>query len=346
MTVLRLSNHLRLVGGTEAKVAADPRQAEREAADWFLLLNEEPDDTTLRERFENWLDADPAHVDAWARISDTGTALASTSLEDWNLVTPIRATPASRKKRVSRRWPKLRQRRFIVGVAAAAAVAVIAFPSASLYLQADHMTGTAEIESIRLADGSTVRLGPDSAIAVKFESGARQVRLLAGQAWFEVEHDPARPFRVAADHVSATVLGTGFEVNRLASSTTVAVGHGRVRVSDDSTSPATQRELTAGQWVHVGSDHSMQHGMDRPDMIGAWREGRLLVRNQTIADVIEEVRPWYMGRIVLADKSFGKRRVTGFYDLRDPAVTLESLVHPDGGKVTHVTPWVIIVTGP
>ncbi|MGC4250875.1 MAG: FecR domain-containing protein [Sphingobium sp.] len=326
-------------------MAADPRQADREAADWFLLLNEEPDDSALQERFEQWLDADPAHVDAWARISDTGAALASASLEEWNIAAPVHAAPAPRRKHGARRWTRLPRRRFVIGTAAAAAVAFAAFPSISLYLQADHMTDTAQVESVRLADGSTVRLGPDSAIAVEYESGKRQVRLLAGRAWFEVEPDPARPFRVTAGHVGATVLGTGFEVRRAGAATSVAVGHGRVRVSDDSLSPARQRELTAGQWVDVGPDHAMHYGTDRPDTLGAWRQGRLMVRNRAIADVIEDVRPWYRGRIVLTDRSFGQRRVTGFYDLRDPSVTIESLIHPAGGKVTHITPWLMIVSG-
>ncbi len=341
---LRLSNHLRLVGGTEAKLSVDPRQVDREAADWFLLLTEEPDDDALEKRFKVWLDADPAHGDAWARISAAGNALAAAPAKEWENIAPVLPASVSRQSQRPIAWTRLPRPRFIVGGLAAAAVALAVLPSASLYLRADHMTGTGEVESVRLADGSTIRLGPDSAISIKYETGKREIKLLAGRAWFEVEPDPKRPFRVTADHVSATVLGTGFEVRRLGFTTAVAVGHGRVRVSDDSVSPAKQQELTAGQWAQVSTDHTMRHGLDRPDMLGAWRQGHLLVRNRTIADVIEDVRPWYSGRIMLADRSFGQRRVTGFYDLHDPAVTLESMVHPVGGKIIHLTPWVTIIT--
>lgn len=315
---------------------ADLRQIDREAADWFLLLSEEPEDESLRERFEGWLNADPARSDAWTRIVAAGTALASAPVDDWNEVAAPSVLPVA-----GRRWARLPGYRAMVGLAAAAAIAIVILPSVSLRLQADHMTGTAQTESIRLADGSTIQLGPDSAVAVDYESGARQVRLLSGQAWFEVEPDRARPFRVTAGDVNTTVLGTGFEVSRLGSSTAVAVGHGRVRVSDG----AMSSDLTVGQWVRIGSDHAVRRGTDHPEMFAAWRQGRLLVVNRTIADVIDDVRPWYKGRIILSDERLGQRRVTGFYDLRDPAVTLESLVHPDGGAVTRITPWLMIVSG-
>jgi transmembrane sensor len=65
-----------------------------------------------------------------------------------------------------------------------------------------------------LADGSNVRLAPGSAVAFDDRGAERRVRLLRGTTWFDIVHDPRRPFRVATGGITTTVLGTAFEVRR------------------------------------------------------------------------------------------------------------------------------------
>ena len=60
-----------------------------------------------------------------------------------------------------------------------------------------HQTRAGQIDTVRLADGSTVVLGPESRLALGegFGRQSRELRL-EGQAFFEVVHDDARPFLV------------------------------------------------------------------------------------------------------------------------------------------------------
>jgi transmembrane sensor len=70
------------------------------------------------------------------------------------------------------------------------------------------------------------------------------------------------------------------------------------------------------------------------DDVGAWRQGRLVVRNASIASVIDAIRRYDSAWITLADTTLGEKKVTGIYDLRSPALALGALVDPFGGKVT------------
>lgn len=309
------------------------RDADRQAADWFLWLEEEPEDANLRQRFEQWRDADPAHSEAWARISEAGHGLAAAPPGRWE--------EAAQSKRPHR---TASPRRLALAAAIALLLLLPALPMLDLHLRADHITGTGAMETIALKDGSTIRLGPDSAVAIDDGSDTRNVRLLAGRAWFEVTHDPQRPFRVTAGDVTALDLGTGFEVSLLNEGATVAVAHGKVRVEDASSTPGIARDLRPGDWLRISGGHLAGAGRQRAALMGAWRDGNLMVDNRPLGDAIDEIRPWYSGRIVLADSTLAERRVTGIYDLRDPATVLEILVHPAGGKVIHVTPWLMIVT--
>ncbi|MDE1150403.1 MAG: FecR domain-containing protein [Azospirillaceae bacterium] len=313
---------------------------ERAAAEWFILLREDPDDAALRVRFDAWLAAEAAHAAAWADMDETARIIATAPPERRTYEVPGPGDGLPWRRGGPQGAANPRRRRVMAAAAAVIALVLIARPMIALRLAADHISGVGQVETVMLADGSTVELGPDSAIAIDYGQGGRRVRLLAGQAMFEVRPDPARPFRVTAGDVTTTVLGTGFDVRMIGDETSVAVRHGRVRVEG----AAGASELGAGDWVRIGPDVAMASGVEAPELVGGWRSGKVAVRNRPIAEAIAEIRPWYHGEIVLADRALGAMPVTGTYDFRDPARSLNLIVSPYGGRVVRITPWLMIVT--
>lgn len=320
-------------------MTGDARTPERAAAEWLIALREDPDDAELRARFAIWRDADPRHGEAWAEMGETARLIAMAAPERRTREMPAPAPVRRHDRRRSVARPR-RLLKPVMAAVAAACLALIAAPMISLRLSADHISGVGQVETIRLADGSSVELGPDSAIAVDYSADERGIRLIAGQALFEVLSDSARPFRVTTGEVTTTVLGTGFEVRMIGESTSVAVRHGRVRVEDGTDA----RELGPGDWVRIVPGTAALTGSEAPELVGGWRSGRVPVRNRPIAEAIDEMRPWYGGRIMLADSGLGAKLVTGTYDFRDPKRSLDLIVAPYGGRVIRVTPWLMIVT--
>lgn len=238
-------------------------------------------------------------------------------------------------------------RRSLVGIATACVLLFLAVQVPELFvrLSSDYATTAAETEEVVLSDGSTVRLGPETAIAVAFTDEHRGVRLLSGMAHFQVEPDSDRPFAVTASGVTAAVMGTAFDVGTHGGGTSVEVQSGHVRVAGSDRRASASRDLRAGDWIRVGADGRMTTGHVPPDFVGDWWSGRLMIRGQTIAEVVDRIRPWFAGKIVLLDGTLSERRVTGVYDPRDPGTALEALVSPYGGTVTRVTPWALLVSG-
>lgn len=309
------------------------KQASREASEWFVFLQDDPNDLALRRRFSEWLDASPENAVAWSdtlRASSLAESLLPFDARDWA------DAPVPPKSLPTRRWllPAV--------VSAVAACLVFLFaPALILRLQSDYVTGTGQVQDVALEDGSIVTLAPDSAIAVSFASTERQVRLLSGEAFFSVKPNAGRPFHVVARNVRATVLGTRFDVELEKAGVGVSVEEGRVRVEAANVTEV----LGAGQSIHLGSAGDAPHRTSQPPgMIGAWRKGQLALEDRPLGAAVEQLGRFFDGTIILADASLRDRPVTGVFDLRDPEGALRAMAKALGVKVQKVTPWVLIVS--
>ena len=91
-------------------------------------------------------------------------------------------------------------------------------------------TGKGEQRRIVLEDGSTVFLNTATRIEVDYTGQQRRIRLIQGEAWFDVRKDAKRPFVVEGDFATATAIGTSFTVRDTDEFTKVAVTEGQVQV--------------------------------------------------------------------------------------------------------------------
>lgn len=323
------------------------KRASREATDWFILLKDDPDDADLRQEFEAWRLESLANAAAWDALRQASKAM--------DKATPVysdRWKPQLaelRERRSSEERPAVRRgRRHAIqfgGLAAAACVlALLVGPDLLRDLRADHATGTAEVRTIRLSDDSAVTLAPESAIAVAYTPGERHVRLLDGEAFFEVTPNAERPFRVVARAVDVTVLGTAFDVRRGDEGTSVAVEEGVVRVGHASATPPVAETLTAGQVVQVSWAGQAERDQRPADQVAAWRHNQLIARDRPLGAVVDELRRFYSGRIIVTNAALAARPVTGVYNLTDPVAALRGIARAQNAVIRRITPWLILVS--
>lgn len=320
------------------------KQASRAATDWLILLEDAPDDAGLRREFEAWLRKSPVNATAWDAMQQASKAMdrATPACSDrWEpLLHQLRGDAGNMRPAIGRR----RAVRFAGIAAAACLLAVLAGPGLLLDLRSDYATVTAETRTIRLADDSTVTLAPESAIDVAYTPGERRIRLLAGEAFFEVAANPERPFRVAASAVDVTVLGTGFDVRRGEDGANVSVERGVVRVDHATADPPVAETLTAGQSVQVSWAGRAERSGGAAERIAAWRRNQLIARDEPLGAVVDELRRYYAGKIIVTDEALAARPVTGVYNLADPVEALRGIARAQNAVVRRVTPWVLIVS--
>jgi len=175
-------------------------------------------------------------------------------------------------------------------------------------------TAVGEHSTIPLQDGSTVVLDTSSKIQLSFTPVERAVRLIRGQALFEVAKNPSRPFVVYAGDRRIVALGTSFDVRLQDASVRVTLVEGRVAV-DRVSAPAFSRptELTPGQQLIASPSSPVEvHHADMAS-VTSWREGRLMFSDEPLAAAVAEVNRYSRTKIVLADPALASLRISGVF---------------------------------
>ncbi len=262
-------------------------------------------------QFDAWLAADIRHQGAYARAMAIHNAI--------NLATgPQSLAPelfVARERRVTSRRGWLRY-------CAMAACLVAAVGTASLATwRQDAVLSTAkgEFRKVPLQDKSVATINSGSRIEVAFTDTQRTVSLHEGEAWFEVAKDKSKPFVVEAGAARIRAVGTAFSVRRFGNGTEVLVTEGTVEVWNQGRT--ARRQLTEGETAFLAQDASTITVNRQPvevDRKLAWREGKVILKNQTLVDAVADFNRYSPKTIVIVDAALRDKRLFGQYKLDAP----------------------------
>lgn len=321
--------------GVACRDGAAGAEAE-EALEWFVRLRDGTADATTRTAFEAWLDRDARNRQAFRDLESVwGSASFGRAVADLPAAGPAVAWPGAGRAR----------RRMVVAVAAVMLLALgigTYLPQALLHWRSDYLTATGDRRTVSLPDGSTMMLNTASAAAIDFEDGRRQVRLLAGEAFFDVRQDAGRPFFVVGEHGRVEVLGTAFSVRVDGAEDRVVLERGAVDLSrlrdladHVHLAPGEMAEATAG-----ATSRAMAVDAER---LLAWREGRVVFSGASFSEVLAELRRYYPGTIILAARGHADLAMTGNYRIDDIEGAVRTLADAAGLATTRLPGGFIIL---
>lgn len=196
-----------------------------------------------------------------------------------------------------------------------------------------------KVIDMTLSDGSRVWLNAGSSVTypVAFVGKERKVTM-NGEAYFEVAHNPAMPFKVSKGEATVTVLGTHFNVNAYDDEEDIKVTllEGSVQTSITGAEPTI---LKPGQQAQMTNTIRLVTDANL-DEVMAWKNGRFQFEKASLQEVLRQLVRWYdvevnyEGRI--PDLYFGGKiqRDLSLKDMLD--VLTKSQVHYriDGNKLT------------
>lgn len=339
-----------------------------QAIEWQVRLRSDEVRDDEMEAFAHWLVEDPRHSEAFAsaenlfddmvmaaRQAPKTVPLQVISNQNQNENTP-RASTKTQSGSTAHSSPLVRMRRWLPAAAAMAAAWLFtvnlvapenAHPLAAFL--SDYHTATGSMQEVELADGSKVLLNTNSAISVDYDDSKRHIVLHHGQARFTVAQDQQRPFEVEVDGLRVMALGTVFDIYRTeqqhvyvtVQEHAVGIDFAQPSTSD---SPNSQLRLTEGHRVHYQSGDTGfdSQAVDLRQAL-AWQQGRLVLSDYRLADLVGELNRYRLGRIYLADDQLKDLRVTGVFSLQQPDDILQSVSEVLGLQQTRLTPWWVLL---
>jgi transmembrane sensor len=347
-----------------------------QAGEWFVANEEGPLEVRDSAALAAWLKTSPVHIEEFLGVAAIARDLKEVRADpEYSLEAILARAQAEDDPAVQPRWPRVieavrnRPRRWLPAAAAVSACALVSLgvlstwngrliqhPSAPEGMTALHFeTRHGEQLTHRLADNSVLHLDSDSAVTIRYSTNERLVTLTAGQADFEVIHEPNRAFRVFAGSAEVLDLGTKFDVRLENDSTVVTVVEGRVAVGP---SP-TLKELGMGsnqnhsRFVELKSDQQIRvtegEWPATPIAVDAqrttsWLRREIVFDHEPLEQVAAEYNRYAPKPIEIATPALRNLQVTGAFATDDTDAFIAFLRSLNGVRI-EVTATRIRVSG-
>lgn len=189
----------------------------------------------------------------------------------------------------------------------------------------------------QLPDGSKVWLNSESKISYpeKFSDSVRIV-VLEGEAFFDVQHDSARPFIVVADNIQVRVLGTKFNVNAFTNQKEINISllEGAINVTTDSNTEGVLVKPSNGvsysKQLDVLREFSKESNPAMFEKAISWKNGKLIFDGDDLEDFVTEISRWYGVTVKITGVPQNDWRLIGSFENEFLTNVLDAIAYNKG----------------
>ncbi|ALL14130.1 FecR family protein [Caulobacter henricii] len=325
-----------------AREAGSRREAVRQAAAQWVVRLDAPDCApSERVAFEAWRQqggeyeaAFEREAAAWERMARLRAVAPRMSAANADLLAPTRVRSVWSRPVV---WARAAA---IVGGIGIAAAGVISTTASTAYA-----TAIGERRVIVLSDDSRIELNTNSKVVVRYRNGAREVRLVKGEALFTAARD-ARPFVVragdtrleASDSVQLAVRVSG-------PAALVTVRSGAVTVDQKVTETDSRQPAGVAAVYGPAGGRVQRISTADIDRALAWRQGAIALNGQTLEQAVAEFNRYNRQQISVDDPRVSGLRLAGYFQSTEPNSFVSALTNTFPVRATrdaegsiHLTP--------
>jgi transmembrane sensor len=316
---------------------------DRIAAEWVARMDRAPLSAGEAWELKQWLAGDRRRRGAFTRAravwmrSESARALGPQyDPEDFRpaVVATLPGPHAGRRRRRLMEW----------GGAMAASLVLVVMLMATLQMPTAYATAKGEMRTVPLGDGATVTLNTDTRIKVYDDEGRRRIRVLRGEVLIEGAGTAASTLvEVDGKHLEATAAAT-FVVRKLEGRPAqVLVQEGRVVLAGAMQSSRTPLTPNTGLSLPQGKGGQWNPTPLSSGQMGrelAWREGKIALQGETLAEAAAVYARYSDTPIVIADEDLARMQVTGLFAVNNPlgfsravAEVFGAEVRQEGGRI-------------
>lgn len=323
------------------------------AGEWLILLDERALTQEEQTEFKCWLDSSRQNLTAFeevARVWGKMEILAGMAeLFPLGSLEVEQAVSENQPKSLQKTNSRARMLRVSAAIFILAITSVFMFDRHGFLIEAEvsnnhyYITEVGETETIDLEDGSVITANTDSELRVAVDEVERRIELTRGEAFFDVEHDPDRPFTVHAGNGYVRAVGTAFSVYNNDGKVEVIVTEGSVEIVSNEPDVAfgeTNRPilLESGQIAEYDKTVELFEEIDPQELSRQlfWKKGMLAFEGQSLEEVVDEFSRYTTTNIEIVSDDIREIRVGGYFRSDDLNGMLAALESNFGIRVTEV----------
>lgn len=284
----------------------------QQQANYWLEQQAQGMNAKQRDAFSKWLNTSKQHQDAYhqsQQVNELLTHLDETNLDTFTLTDNVKPLTTPKHRTI---FTKLYPAAACIAVLMLAMLSYSYWPTTTnSQFQAHYQSARDQLIDFSLPDGSQISLDAKTQLAFNFNSQQRLSNLHQGRALFDIAKNPQRPFIINTERAKITVLGTRFSIDKKAKSTQVSVEHGRVKVQISQHSHH-DIELIQGQQVTINAQGMNVQNIN-PQLVDAWRQGRLVFNNVPLGEVCAEFKRYHDTDFIFTDNDASKIKLSGTF---------------------------------
>jgi transmembrane sensor len=318
------------------------KDIDRIAAHWVARMDRAPLPASEADELKQWLAGDRRRRGAFIRAraiwmrSESARALGP-QYDPMDFQPAVVALPrAHGRRRRLMEWSG----------AVAACFVIVVILMATLPMPTAYATAKGEMRTVPLGNGATVTLNTDTRIEVYADEGRRRIHVLRGEVLIEAVGTAAPTVvEVVGKHLEAS--SATFVVRKLEGQPAqVLVQDGRVVLAEatqTATIPALPLSPNTGASLLEGKESGWQLSALASGRMGrelAWREGKIALQGETLAEAVAVYARYSDTPIVIADPTLAQVPVTGLFAINNPlgfsravAEVFGADVRQEGGRI-------------
>nr|WP_295383351.1 FecR domain-containing protein [Pseudoxanthomonas sp.] len=290
---------------------------EETAARWVARMDREPLSGPESHALNDWLAGDRRRLGAFMRAQALWMRSESARALGPQYDPADFAQPAALPHRAiprPRRWMEC-------GGALAASLVLVVALAATLQAPSAYATAKGEMRMVPLGDGATVTLNTDTRIRIHDERGRKRIQLLRGEVLIE-DANAATPTLVEVDGRQLVANRASFVVRRFdGQPAQVLVQEGKVEVSGPASATHVSLNANTGMALRargndIGRPAPLAAGQMGREL--AWREGKIALQGETLAEAAAIYARYSDTPIVIADPELARMQVTGLFATHNP----------------------------
>lgn len=169
------------------------------------------------------------------------------------------------------------------------------------------------VSQIVLEDGTKVWLNSGSEMTFPTRMKKERKVRLTGEAYFEVERDPERPFLVEFNYGTVEVIGTRFDISCYPEDETVntILVEGNINwILPD----AKTLSLTPGEKISIDKNtREIRRDIVDSELYYGWIENRFIFNNDKLSEIIKELERWYKVEFIIKDRELESQKFSGIF---------------------------------